>query len=355
MCICQVAARHGGCGADVIRHCRRPYSDSVSSYKFIHVNFAPKHVVLALLLLLSWLQTASPQTRWQKVPLPVSSYLDTVYNILHEHALHRATINWDTVRAVLRRETAQAKCTSDCYPAIRRVLPMLQDFHSFLMTPTQRTKWDTARYSTQKHSESRLLNEKVGMVTIPPFASSDSIQQDLYASDVKGHLARLRASGADRWIVDLRSNTGGNMWPMLAGLSSLLSADTVGYFLDPDGQKEAWHSHAQALSSTQGFEPIAVLLGPYTCSSGEAVAVAFKCQPRTRFFGLPTCGLTTDNDDFPLPDGALLMLTIDIFADRCGVPYPAGVKPDEQVGSLTWSDSTAVVTACQWLLKQEAP
>jgi len=223
------------------------------------------------------------------------------------------------------------------------------------MPPSIRAKWDTARYSTQKHPESRLLNDKVGLVTIPPFASSDSLQQNLYASDLRGHLTRLRNSGADRWILDLRANTGGNMWPMLSGLSSLLSADTVGYFLEPGGRKEPWRSHAQARSSSQEIEPIAVLLGPYTCSSGEAVAVAFKCRPHTRFFGLSTCGLTTDNDDFPLPDGALLMLTIGIFADRCGVPYPAGLTPDEQAGTLKWSDSTAIVTASQWLLKQEVP
>jgi carboxyl-terminal processing protease len=318
----------------------------------MHLNFTFHHLTLAVLVPLLSFQVGIAQTETKQAPLQVSSYLDTVFSILHENALHRRSIAWDSIRTVLFREAAQAESTSDCYPAIRRVLPLLQDFHSYLMTPSQRAKWDTAHYSAQKHPESRFLKGKVGLVTIPPFASRDTIEQKLYASDVRNHLDRLRGSGANRWIIDLRSNLGGNMWPMLAGLSSLLSADTVGYFVNPDGRKDAWRSHAETMSIAQEVEPIAVLIGPSTCSSGEAIAIAFKCRPRTRFFGLPSCGLTTDNDDFPLPDGALLMLTINIFADRCGVPYPAGVKPDEQVGNLNRSDSTAVVTACQWLLKE---
>ncbi len=307
---------------------------------------------LVLLLPLLCVQLAVSQTGGKGSPLQVSSYLDSIYTILHEHALHRSTVDWDSVRAVLGREIGHAQTPSDCYPAIRRALRILDDHHSFLLTPFERAHLDSARYSRQRHPESHLFKGKVGLLTVPAFASRDTIEQRLYAADVRSHLTRLRASGANKWIIDLRANMGGNMWPMLDGLSSLLSADTVGYSVFPDGQKEPWRSHAERAPTLQAIEPIAVLIGPWTGSSGEAIAVAFKCRPCTRFFGLPSGGLTTANKDFSLPDSALLLVTDSFFADRCGVSYSAGVVPDEQIGSEAWSDTTAVVTARRWLAKQ---
>ena len=35
------------------------------------------------------------------------------------------------------------------------------------------------------------------------------------------------------WIVDLRGNGGGNMWPMLAGIGPILGEGIAGYFIDP--------------------------------------------------------------------------------------------------------------------------
>ncbi|GGO41859.1 S41 family peptidase [Deinococcus humi] len=45
----------------------------------------------------------------------------------------------------------------------------------------------------------------------------------LYQDVVQDLIAELGAAGAERWIIDLRLNEGGNMYPMLAG-SELQSA-----------------------------------------------------------------------------------------------------------------------------------
>jgi C-terminal processing protease CtpA/Prc len=63
---------------------------------------------------------------------------------------------------------------------------------------------------------------------------------------------------------------------------------------------------------------VAVITGPRTFSSGEAVTVAFRERPRTRSFGLPTGGLSTTNAGFPLPDGSAIYLTVAVDADRTG-------------------------------------
>lgn len=75
--------------------------------------------------------------------------------------------------------------------------------------------------------------------------------------------------------------------------------------------------------------PVAVLVGPTTASSGEAVAIAFRGRSSTRLFGATTRGLTTANRVFPLSDGSLLNLTTAAFVDRLVTPYQNGVTPDE--------------------------
>jgi C-terminal processing protease CtpA/Prc len=166
------------------------------------------------------------------------------------------------------------------------------------------------------------------------------------------------ASSSCGWVVDLRPNTGGNMWPMLAGLKPFLGTAGLGTFESPTGSSPPWIA-GQAV----GVEPpstlavlesswVAVLTGPRTASSGEAVAIAFRGRPRTRSFGLPTAGLSTANATFPLPDGAMILLTTAVDADRTGKRYGDKVDPDERVEAATTPTPTsdpALAAAVQWL------
>jgi carboxyl-terminal processing protease len=91
-----------------------------------------------------------------------------------------------------------------------------------------------------------------------------------------------------------------------------------------------------------------VITGPRTVSSGEAVTVAFRGRPRTRSFGQPTGGLSTSNSGFQLPDGATLLLTTAVFADRNGQRYGAAIEPDEAVSAVDGADP-ALAAAVAWL------
>lgn len=118
----------------------------------------------------------------------------------------------------------------------------------------------------------------------------------------------------------------------------------LGSFKDPDGRGASWsYENGEAKSDSRTFAktlnapvilpveapPVAVLVGPTTASSGEAVAIAFRGRSLTRLFGATTRGLTTSNRVFPLSDGSLLNLTTAAFADRMGTQYENGVTPDE--------------------------
>src|SRR5690606_8339193 len=145
------------------------------------------------------------------------------------------------------------------------------------------------------------------------------------------------------WIVDVRGNTGGNMWPMIAGVGPLLGQGLVGHFIDPEGAQQAWSYEggearldgvpiARAPSPYELAGPlprIAVLTDTRVASSGEAVVIAFRGRENARSFGSPTCGLSTANRRFALSHGASINLTVSTMADRIKREYGDAVQPDE--------------------------
>jgi C-terminal processing protease CtpA/Prc len=101
--------------------------------------------------------------------------------------------------------------------------------------------------------------------------------------------------------------------------------------------------------------PVAVLTGERTMSSGEALAVAFRGRRNARSFGRPTRGLSTSNEGISLSDGATLVLTTAVFADRTGRTYGGPIRPDVRVdadeGAAPSED--AVVDAAEAWLNEE--
>ena len=97
---------------------------------------------------------------------------------------------------------------------------------------------------------------------------------------------------------------------------------------------------------------VAVLTGPRTASSGEAVAISFIGRPRTRSFGLPTAGLSTANRTYPLPDSSLIVLTVSVEADRNGKRYGYKIDPNEVVTPDSATGDVQLSRAVAWLKSQ---
>jgi C-terminal processing protease CtpA/Prc len=177
------------------------------------------------------------------------------------------------------------------------------------------------------------------------------------------------------WIVDLRGNSGGDMWPMLAGIGSVLGEGDLGAFVSADNEHDSWFYKAGKAGSRspEGQEEIAaevktqplvltdlpwvaVLLDRGTGSSGEAVAIAFAGRSRERSFGEHTAGFSTSNDLHPMPDGASLFLCAGLEQDRNGKLYPDGLDPDEKVPAPETRPSedtdAALIAAEEWLIRQ---
>ncbi len=266
-----------------------------------------------------------------------AAYLDTALRIAADHALRRHEIDWPELRHETALRAEGASDTEDTYPAIRFLLAALGDGHSaFLPRATGPAGAPRIRVTTER------LNDRIGLVRLygGPGGGGAAV-----AASIQAAIQAVDAPQVCSWILDLRHDRGGDLWPKLAGLGALLGNGVGGGFVDSDGHVRRW-GYLDGAVGVEGDSPVltlrpyrphhaapavAVLLGPRTASSAEAVAGAFRGRPDTRSFGAPTAGLSTANQGFYLSDGALLVLTVARLQDRSGRTLEGPVHPDEAV------------------------
>jgi carboxyl-terminal processing protease len=311
--------------------------------------------------------TATPEL---PISAKASTYLEEALDIMQKKSLHRDRVDWEAVRESAFKIAEHAQMPADTYGAIHYALGELGDHHSHFLTHEQVTEREQMAMSDIPQPRAKLLLDKLGFVAIGGFAGREG---DKYATIVQQLIRDLDAQNPCGWIVDLREHTGGGIGPGIAGLGPILGEGKVGASVTVDGSKQVWaYQDGQAL--VDGFAytrvsgpayklkssspPVAVLTGMNTASAGEAIVLAFRGRPNTRSFGLYTYGVPTGNDGFTLRDGAVIVLTVAVFADRTGQTYDDRIYPDEwvdEVQKLTIiMDEIIPQPAIDWLLSQSA-
>lgn len=288
---------------------------------------------------------------------------------MQENSINRYRIDWDALEARAYNCAREAQTPSDTYETIRFVLRKLDDHHSLFLTPHQVAQYRRATVCDNSTPRVELVEDKLGLVILPGFGSADLEQLSKYATNVQHMISEIDAKNPCGWVVDLRENTGGNMWPMLAGVGPILGEGRAGAFVDPDGEVTYWsYVDGKALLGDdvvvgvdepayelqEPSSPVAVLTSGSTASSGEAIAVAFRGRSNTRSFGGGTMGVSTANRDYELSDGAMILLTVSTFADRTGQTYGGVITPDELVGRSDSESDSVLQAAVNWLLNQPA-
>jgi carboxyl-terminal processing protease len=194
----------------------------------------------------------------------------------------------------------------------------------------------------------RRLQDGFGYVDVPGVVGGgDSFDRDAVAA-----IRAVDTAPICGWVVDLRRNVGGNMWPMLHAVRPILGEGNPFTYRYGKGP---W-SQASVYSLKQPAPAIAVLTSRLTVSSGELLTIAFRGPSTTRTFGEATVGLSSSNMDFPLVDGAILVVTTSRAADRVGREYDGPIQPDQPV-EIDWTrigtdDDPVVRSATGWLRDQ---
>lgn len=300
-----------------------------------------RHVVAAMAaLMITTGCTAEPSAPGHAMSPVARAYLTTALDVMERNSLYKSDVDWSAIRRNAFARAAKARTQAETYGAVREALRNLGDHHSQFMTPDEAKAALSPSSENSPLPEGRLLPGGIGYLVLPSVASDEAAAA--YVRQARAVVQDMDRQGARGWIVDLRSNTGGDMWGPLASAGRLLNDGDIGTFVESDGKRTAWTLHdgtPKAYLDTWGpaeplahpDPPVAVLTSKRTASAAEAVTIAFRGQPRTRSFGQPTRGVPTANDSHRLADGAMIILTQAREADRTGRIYDGPIPPDEEL------------------------
>jgi len=327
-------------------------------------------------------------------PAPAAkAYLDAAIQIMQEHFLYKDRVDWAQLKTEALAAAGNAQTPVETYAAIRVALAKLGDHHSYLQLTPELMRQEGASgiqasgpasgpsrnplpspFRTRRVPEGAMVAgaaKPIAQLVIPMFSGPDL---DGFATRIQEVIAQLTAKNPCGWIVDVRGNGGGNIWPMLAGVGPLLGDGEPFGILTAAGKKEMrYYERGQAgvradqerpyyvrtmvepvrLKDTP---PVAVLIDRETGSSGEGIAIAFRGRAQTRFFGETTFGAAKSTFPFKLSDGAQIYLVTGVMVDRNGNEYLTGVQPDEEILSefSIASHDPVIGRAAEWLAGREA-
>lgn len=265
--------------------------------------------------------------------------LDAFIAAVRARALYADRVPWQALQPRIDA-AANAAQSADNYPLYKEILEALGDRHSHMLLPHE-ADFATQRTRAAETPRMERLGAGVGYVKVPSVSGVEQHSSRELSAGIQRQLCAI-GQDVDGWVVDLRDNTGGAMWPMLAGLFPLLGEASPGAFVDREGKVTPWKIRG-ARECDLSQAPVAVLIGPRTASSGEMTAIAFIDRPNARFFGQPSAGLATGNSSISLPDGARVALTTTRAQDRSGHILEQ-VKPDEAA-----EGESALEAATRWL------
>jgi carboxyl-terminal processing protease len=323
-----------------------------------------------------------PTRRTDTAELPcrqkAEKLLDETLSFMEKNYYRRAQVSWPVLAADAKARLREAASCEDAYACISWCFHQLNEPHSFIMPPAKAARYSGEALETSDQPNPDLsdlvgeikgewLQDSIAYLTIPWVSSTDSLVCLRIADSLQSVIARLDSRNISRWIIDLRKNSGGNCWPMLAGIGPLLGDGVYGYFVSGDARVPITYRDGSAFQgkhvicrvSNRGYrtqsdrKSIVVLTSRKTVSAGEIVALAFKGRAQVCLIGEPTAGLTTANATYSLSDRSLLVLTICQEADHMGRICAGSIQPDKLIAvEKTVSGDPVREAALTWLQGQ---
>lgn len=343
--------------------------------------------IATILLSLAALQGAAPVAAAE--PFDGRTALAAAIADVRQKAFRASAVDWPALEKDLDARADKALDAIDMLPIYRDLLDALGDGHSFVQTDAAALDAYRARHgedlyasSSRKRSTSAFVGRREPSGEPLPLAGGKHARLVVIPA-MEGGGARANASAnalfaafsADvdascGYVLDLRGNTGGNVWPMLIGISPLLGDGLYGWERSADGSEQPYarlengaavvldgEYAGMAMARAEAWRPldatahpVALLLDDGTASSGEGVAVAFVGRPETRSFGQTSYGVASANEGILLADGVNLVVTTSMMRDRLGGVHPHGVEPDEP----TEPGDATLAAARAWLAARPA-
>ncbi len=282
----------------------------------------------------------------------IKRYLTSALDIMKEKSVNKGKINWDSLYSATFKSAEEVKTIKGTFPIIKKALQSLKDTHSDFY-PVEIVKAYTLGYRATGQEfpviKSKMINGKYAYIKLPDIGSFNNDDWNEYIDTFYAKAIALQKQNPKGWIIDLRGNFGGMLYPMYAAISTFLDHKNVVGMKDAEGKIEYFNYNKgkfyEGAKATQQFQlsqnqpkktksKIALLINKTTASSGEFITAAFVGQRNVKLIGEKTQGLTSGNQEYKLADGSFLKLTIGNTVDRNGKEYAKigeGIAPEIKV------------------------
>ncbi|MBT8313626.1 MAG: hypothetical protein KJP26_04125 [Maribacter sp.] len=330
-----------------------------------------KYLVICFLISSSF--TSSAQNSEAKLTL------DKIIEHAENSSLYRKNVDWTALKKEMYVLAKNADSVTHLKPALDLMLKELNDTHGRVFHNNQflsyysgekkehrkNIDWDvyTEIQSTQVYEfKATNIQDSIGYVRLVGLPMGDNQKM---SADIQNAVCKVIENGAKKWIIDLRFNGGGNMFPMVEGITNIIGEGIVG------GTKGVTENESSVWQIKEGdffydeqnvaienkcpipeIQKVAVLTSVYTASSGEALAVILKNRPKTRFFGNKTMGMVTATDYNQIDSLTAMMISVSYYKDRESNLYNKFVDVDEIVEfepKAETSKDKGISRAIEWL------
>jgi len=291
----------------------------------------------------------------------VNKIITEISKVIKKNSLFSDSLNWIAIKDSAQKISREIKSAQDyklIYSFFTKELRIAGDKHSFFLSTDNITKIQN-QTNESKQSEGKYLGDGMGYVKVPGCLNLNSEKDIEFADNIRLKIKEIDTDNkVTSWIVDLRHNTGGNMWPMIAGLNALTKDGIVGYFVSSKGESSWKIKNGEIVGSKGKIDnykiknqnvKIAVLIDSLTGSSGEMTAISFSGLPNVKFFGNQSAGYTTANRTFNLFNGSQLYLASSFVADRNHKSFMDKIIPDVLVEVSNDRKDIVLATAMQWM------
>lgn len=251
-------------------------------------------------------------------------YIRKAIRIMDKSGLFAEGPGWESARAEALSATPGS--LEDAQEVVRTTAKVAGGKHSFLQLAGSVVADATSEWPAP---EVTFSEGGIPVVALPPFSGN-------HDEGVKYASAVLSAIPEDipGVVIDLRGNTGGNMYPMIAAVHRFLPKDDETLRFRTRGRTQ-WIplSNAVQMAGVQQLSriecPVAILTDDNTASSGEATLICFRGLDYVCVFGGPTAGYASANQPFTLPGGDHLVLTTGCDVARTGEVFcDDPIEPD---------------------------
>ncbi len=286
--------------------------------------------------------------------------------MIKKNAIYADSLNWAIISKELNDLSKGLKTKEDAHILIQHVLSHLRtagDNHSFLLN-SEDAKQNAIKNTDGRVPYGKLLENNIGYIYVPGFSSMNDTAGLHFATKIQSIIEEQEKANVKGWVIDLRENTGGNMYPMIAGLGPLLDEGTLGNFIRPTKKTSSYWFYEKGKAGGKEStvlkiknpyllktktRKVAVLIGGQTASSGEMTAISFIGQRNVLLFGEKTGGYTTGNKGHKLSDGSYLFIAGSFVSDKNNKRIIGSLQPDILVDSK--EDGKIFSVAIEWLLK----